>query len=178
MFPIHILIILNYYYCFLYSFVNNTIEWYNKSKDSEQSKSKIDSRRKELNFIFQQLINIGCRYTISDTAQWNRIERTFRSVILNDDLYGLFNDYIEPILLIFINYFQGNGKRLLDVTLDLINTINLPELHCDRTHTQPHSIKMDYQSQSDEQLLPSSQFNPQERIETVNNVLFCFLNFS
>ena len=155
-----------------FSFVNNTISLHSQQKNDDQSQSsKIVFRHKELNFIFQQSLNIGKLYKISDTAQWNRIERTFRSIILNDDLYTMLNDYIEPIFIIFNNYFQNDWQQLLELALDLINTINLPELHCDRIQTQSQSQPMnsDYQSQTNEQqLIPSSQLNPQERIETVS----------
>ncbi|KAH7639934.1 condensin complex subunit 3-like protein [Dermatophagoides farinae] len=163
-------------YCdYIESFVNNTISLHSQQKNDDQSQSsKIVFRHKELNFIFQQSLNIGKLYKISDTAQWNRIERTFRSIILNDDLYTMLNDYIEPIFIIFNNYFQNDWQQLLELALDLINTINLPELHCDRIQTQSQSQPMnsDYQSQTNEQrLIPSSQLNPQERIETDPKIL-------
>ncbi|KAH9491291.1 hypothetical protein DERF_016020, partial [Dermatophagoides farinae] len=163
-------------YCdYIESFVNNTISLHSQQKNDDQSQSsKIVFRHKELNFIFQQSLNIGKLYKISDTAQWNRIERTFRSIILNDDLYTMLNDYIEPIFIIFNNYFQNDWQQLLELALDLINTINLPELHCDRIQTQSQSQPMnsDYQSQTNEQqLIPTSQLNPQERIETDPKIL-------
>nr|XP_027203701.1 uncharacterized protein LOC113797508 [Dermatophagoides pteronyssinus] len=167
-------------YCdYVESFVTNAVTVLNENNEESNNNTavgrkksnKTDNRHKELNFIFEQLLNIGCLYKISDQAQWNYIERTFRSIILNDQLYQHFNNYIEPIFEIFNNYFQNNSKKLLDLALDLINTINLPELHCDRIQTQTMKIDQQQQQPDEQTLIPSSQINPQERIETDPKIL-------
>lgn len=54
--------------------------------------------------------------------------RTFKNIILLDELYNVFKDYIEEIMIVFANYFKEDEAAFLNLVFDLINSLNHPEL--------------------------------------------------
>ena len=84
------------------------------------------SVKDENKFVFSQLLSLGKLFKIKDEAQWDFILNTFKKIILVDEYFHIFDNYIEDIVAIFSNYFENDDVKFLDLIFDLINTINNP----------------------------------------------------